>query len=130
MELLNVTDLHKSFGSLNVLRGVSLSVNKGDVIAVLGPSGSGKTTFLRCINFLEKADSGIMEFDGERYDLSAITRRQINAIRMRTGFVFQNYNLFRNKTALENVTEGLIVARHRSRKILQKLARTYKKDKK
>ena len=116
MELLNVTDLHKSFGSLNVLRGVSLSVNKGDVIAVLGPSGSGKTTFLRCINFLEKADSGIMEFDGERYDLSAITRRQINAIRMRTGFVFQNYNLFRNKTALENVTEGLIVARHRSRK--------------
>lgn len=111
MTLLEVKNLHKKFGSTVVLDGVSLSVNKGDVIAVLGPSGGGKTTFLRCINFLETADSGTLTFDGVEHDMAAITKKQIGEIRLHTGFVFQNYNLFRNKTALQNVTEGLIVAR-------------------
>lgn len=78
---------------------------------ILGPSGSGKTTLLRSINFLEKADQGIMEFDGLVLDLAKASGKEIAQIRKKTAFVFQNYNLFNNKTALENVTEGLIVGR-------------------
>ncbi len=109
--MLEIKNIYKSFGDLEVLKGVNLTVNKGDVIAILGPSGSGKTTLLRCINFLERADSGTMVFDNDTYDMHSATSKQIAAIRKRTGFVFQNYNLFANKTALGNVTEGLIVAR-------------------
>ena len=109
--ILKVDDIKKSFGDLSVLNGISLSVEKGDVIAVLGPSGGGKTTLLRCLDFLEKADSGRMTFNGKEYDLSTITKKEIREIRMHTGFVFQNYNLFSNRTALENVMEGLVVAR-------------------
>ncbi|MCI7280504.1 MAG: amino acid ABC transporter ATP-binding protein [Faecalibacterium prausnitzii] len=97
--------------ALHVLNGVDLSVEKGDVVAILGPSGSGKTTLLRCLNFLETADSGTLVFDGESFDLGRISRADIARLRKKTAFVFQNYNLFRNKTALQNVTEGLIVAR-------------------
>ena len=86
-------------------------INKGDVISIIGSSGSGKTTFLRCLNFLEKADEGELIFDGQTYDLKKMHKKQINEIRKKTGFVFQNYNLFRNKNVLQNVTEGLIVAR-------------------
>ena len=134
MAMLEIQDIHKSFYSyddkprfhlgpfprgsarrvastLNVLRGVNLTVEKGDVVAILGPSGSGKTTLLRCLNFLEPADSGRLVFDGETFDLGKITKADIARLRKKTAFVFQNYNLFRNKTALQNVTEGLIVAR-------------------
>ena len=96
---------------LPVLRGVDLTVEKGDVVAILGPSGSGKTTLLRCLNFLETADAGQLVFDGESFDLAHAGRTDIARLRKKTAFVFQNYNLFRNKTALQNVTEGLIVAR-------------------
>ena len=109
--MLEVKNVKKSFGGLQVLKGVSLSVNKGDVVAILGPSGSGKTTLLRCMNFLEMADEGQMTFDGEDFSMHSIPRRDIARLRKKTAFVFQNYNLFRNKTALQNVTEGLIVAR-------------------
>ena len=101
----------KGFGEQSVLRDVSLNVQKGDVVAILGPSGSGKTTFLRCLNFLERADGGTLRFAGEDFNLRTIRKRDIARIRMRTAFVFQSYNLFLNKTALDNVTEGLIVAR-------------------
>ncbi len=111
MALLTVKDLHKSFGGNEVLRGVSLTVEKGDVVSILGPSGSGKTTLLRCINFLEKADRGTISFDEKEYDLPAMTKGDISDIRKKTGFVFQNYNLFANKTALHNVTLGLTSAR-------------------
>lgn len=111
MALLEIHDIHKSFGDLNVLNGVDLTVNRGDVVAILGPSGSGKTTLLRCINYLEKADSGEMLFAGEKYDLAKADHREIAQLRKKTGFVFQNYNLFANKTALQNVTLGLTVAR-------------------
>ena len=97
--------------TLDVLRGVDLTVEKGDVVAILGPSGSGKTTLLRCLNFLEPTDSGSLTFDGETFDLSRISSADIARLRKKTAFVFQNYNLFRNKTALQNVTEGLVVAR-------------------
>ena len=93
------------------MHGIDLEVEKGDVVAIIGPSGSGKTTLLRCLNFLEKADGGRMTFAGETFDLAKISRKNVLSIRKRTGFVFQNYNLFLNKTALENITEGLIVGR-------------------
>lgn len=111
MAMLQINDLRKSFGKTEVLRGVNLTVNAGDVIAILGPSGSGKTTLLRCVNFLERADGGQLVFDGEEFDLNQASNRDVARIRRKTAFVFQNYNLFRNKTALQNVTEGLIVAR-------------------
>ena len=111
MAMLEIKNLHKSFGSLEVLKGVSLEVEKGDVVAILGPSGSGKTTFLRCVNFLETADQGEMIFDGEPFPLHGASKKNIARFRRKTAFVFQNYNLFRNKTAIQNVTEGLIVAR-------------------
>lgn len=109
--MLEVKGIEKSFDDLKVLRGVDLKVSKGDVVTVIGPSGSGKTTLLRCINFLERAEAGEMIFDDVRYRLNAMTRKEIAALRKKTAFVFQNYNLFRNKTALQNVTEGLVVAR-------------------
>ena len=101
----------KVISELPVLRGVDLTVEKGDVVAILGPSGSGKTTLLRCLNFLETADAGQLVFDGENFDLAHASRADIARLRKKTAFVFQNCNLFRNKTALQNVTEGLIVAR-------------------
>ena len=109
--MLEVKNIQKSFGGLEVLKGVDLQVNKGDVVAILGPSGSGKTTLLRCMNFLEMADEGQMTFDGEDFSMHSIPRRDIARLRKKTAFVFQNYNLFRNKTALQNVTEGLIIGR-------------------
>ena len=109
--MLEIKNIKKKFGSQEVLKGVDLTVNRGDVVAILGPSGSGKTTLLRCMNFLESADDGTMTFDGETYDLGQISKKDIGKIRRKTAFVFQSYNLFRNKTALQNVTEGLIVAR-------------------
>ena len=128
MAMLEIRDVHKSFhtyakpgvhpgifgrapkptSSLDVLRGVDLTVEKGDVVAILGPSGSGKTTLLRCLNFLETADAGKLTFDGETFDLAHADRASIARLRRKTAFVFQNYNLFRNKTALQNVTEGTL----------------------
>lgn len=114
--------LKKSFGQTDVLHDISLSVNKGDVIAILGPSGSGKTTLLRCLNFLEKADGGTMTFDDETIELHKASKRTIARIRKKTAFVFQNYNLFANKTALQNVTEGLIVGRKMPKDEANKIA--------
>ena len=110
-ELLKITGIRKSFDGAEVLRGVDLTVCRGEVVSIIGPSGSGKTTLLRCANFLERADAGTMVFDGKTYDLAHARTKEINDLRRCTGFVFQNYNLFRNKTALQNVTEGLVTAR-------------------
>lgn len=109
--MLRVKGIQKSFGDNEVLKSVDLEVNKGDVVVILGPSGSGKTTFLRCLNFLEHADGGQLEFDGINKPFQKINKREILQIRRKTAFVFQNYCLFKNKTVLENVTEGLITAR-------------------
>ena len=107
--MLQLKNVKKSFGGTAVLKDVGLTVEKGDVVALLGPSGSGKTTLLRIANFLETADAGEMIFEDEKLNLPAVGRKDAARIRSRTGFVFQNYNLFRNLTALENVTEGLRV---------------------
>ena len=134
--MLEIKQIRKSFGPLEVLRGVDLRVEQGDVVAILGPSGSGKTTLLRCVNFLETANSGTMTFDGETFQLDRMTRKDIARLRKKTAFVFQDYNLFRNKTALQNVMEGLIIARKMprdqaleiSRKALQKVGMADRED--
>ncbi len=105
--MLEIRDVRKSFDGQTVLDGISLDVEKGDVVAILGPSGSGKTTFLRCLNYLETADGGSMVFDGEHFDLHNAGKKDIARLRRKTAFVFQNYNLFLNKTVLQNVTLGL-----------------------
>ena len=106
---LEVRDVRKVFQGREVLKGLDLTVETGDVVAILGPSGSGKTTFLRCLNFLETADVGEMDFDDIHVSLPQAKRRDITLIRRKTAFVFQNYNLFLNKTVLQNVTLGLTV---------------------
>ncbi len=118
---MEVRELRKSYGSAEILKGLDLSVEKGDVTAILGPSGSGKTTLLRCLNFLEKADHGTFVFEGKSYDLARIRSSEIAEIRKDTGFVFQNYNLFANKTALDNVTLGLRVARRRGKEEAERI---------
>ena len=105
--MLDIRGVKKRFEGLEVLRGIDLTVEKGDVVAILGPSGSGKTTFLRCVNFLERADSGTLTFDGETVDMHTVKKKDIARLRKKTAFVFQNYNLFLNKTVLQNVTLGL-----------------------
>ncbi len=114
--MLEIRDVRKQFDSLKVLDGISFDVEKSDVVAILGPSGSGKTTMLRCLNFLEKADSGTMVFDGKRIDLSKATKAEIAELRKKTAFVFQSYNLFLNKTVLDNVTLGLTAGAGMKRK--------------
>ena len=109
--MLKIKDIYKSFGKTQVLKGLSLEVKKGEVTAIIGPSGAGKTTLLRCMNFLETAGSGEMDFDDLHLDLSKVSKKMMLQIRRKTGFVFQNYNLFANKTALENVMEGLVAVR-------------------
>ena len=109
--MLEIRNIHKSFGSTPVLGGIDLDVKQGDVIAIIGPSGSGKTTLLRCLNYLEHADEGTMVFDQETFAMNKISKKDIARLRKKTAFVFQSYNLFANKTALKNVTEGLIVGR-------------------
>ena len=108
--MLQVEHVAKKFGDRQVLEDVNLKVNQGDVVVILGPSGSGKTTFLRCLNHLEKADSGSLKLGDKDYDLGKLTKKDILEIRQKTAFVFQHYNLFANKTALENILEGLVIA--------------------
>lgn len=106
-----VKGLVKKFDGKEVVRGIDLTVENGNVIAVIGSSGSGKTTILRCIDFFEKADAGTLEFAGKTYDLNRMKKKDIHDIRMQTSFVFQSFNLFANKTALDNVMAGLVYAR-------------------
>jgi polar amino acid transport system ATP-binding protein len=107
--MIDVTDLVKRHGTTEVLRGVSLSVARGEVAAIIGPSGSGKSTFLRCLNGLEQFDAGCVLIDGMRLAAgigSTDSQRVCHAICRRVGMVFQSFNLFAHRTALENVMEG------------------------
>ena len=122
--MLKITNVHKSFKKKKILKGVVLTVNKGDVVVILGPSGSGKTTLLRTLAFLETADKGELEFDEIKTSLSNAHKKTILDVRKKIGFVYQNYNLFANKTALENVMEGLVIAR----KVPKEEAKTIAED--
>ena len=112
--LVRLENLHKSFGALEVLKGIDLEVNAAEVVVLFGRSGSGKSTLLRCINFLEDPTSGIVEVDGIRLGGGHRTRgkrEQIRQVRMRTGMVFQDFNLFPHMTALDNVIEGMVTVK-------------------
>ncbi len=121
--MIQIRDIHKTFGQNEVLKGVDLKVNKGEVVVIVGPSGSGKTTLLRCINFLERADTGEISIGDMHVQFSRATAREISTIRRRTAMVFQNYNLFNNKTALGNVMEGLVTARNVPKKEAEVVSR-------
>lgn len=120
--MLNVSNIHKRFGDNEVLKGIDLHVKKGDVIAILGPSGSGKTTFLRCLNFLERADEGEIILGDITTQFTKASKKDIINIRKRTGFVFQNYNLIITKTALQNVMEPLLVVQKKSKEEARRIA--------
>ena len=109
--MLEIKNIHKKFDDLEVLKGASIKVDAHQVVVILGPSGSGKTTLLRCINFLEHADQGQLVVGDTQVDFSSAKKREIREIRKKVGFVFQNYNLFANKTAIQNVMHGLIVVK-------------------
>lgn len=109
--VIQIKGVRKSFGKNEVLKGVSLDVKTGEVVVILGPSGSGKTTLLRCVNFLENADDGELTIGELSVRFRYAGKKDILTVRRRTAMVFQNYNLFSNKTAAENVMEGLVTAR-------------------
>jgi L-cystine transport system ATP-binding protein len=109
--MIEVKGLKKAFGQNQVLKGVDFHVDEGDVLALLGVSGSGKTTLIRCLNYLERPDEGLIRIDDRTVDACKATKKDIVALRKKTAMVFQTYDLFYNLNALQNVTEGLIVSR-------------------
>lgn len=134
--MIHLSNITKSFGRNQVLKGINLTVNKGEVVAILGPSGSGKTTLLRCLNYLEKPNDGAIVIDNFSVDCKKASKKDIHQLRQKTAMVFQQYNLFRHKTALENVMEGLLIvkklpkdeARSLSVELLQKVGLGEKLD--
>ena len=140
MTILETRDLRKVYGAgdteVRALDGVHLTVEKGEFVAVVGTSGSGKSTLLRCISFLQKADSGTIRFDDFEKDITKLRHNEIRALRMKMGYVFQNFNLFRNMTVRQNVLEGLITARGVDRaeaeqtadEMLEKVGMLHRKD--
>lgn len=110
--MIKVRNLKKNFGSLQVLDGISFDLEEGKVLAVIGPSGTGKSTLLRCLNYLEKPAEGIISIDDVVLDASKVQKNDIYRLRSCTAMVFQNYNLFKNKTALENIMAPLVSVQH------------------
>jgi len=123
--MIEITDLHKSFGKNEVLHGISLKIPQGSVTAVLGPSGSGKSTLLRCINMLETPQSGTLRLGQLQVDFASAHKKDILRLRQDTAMVFQAFNLFAHKTALENVAEGLIVVKKLPKKAALATAMQY-----
>ncbi|WP_110113846.1 amino acid ABC transporter ATP-binding protein [Bacillus sp. CGMCC 1.16541] len=121
--MIKITNLHKSFDQLQVLKGIDIEIEKGKVVVVIGPSGSGKTTFLRCLNVLEMPTSGSVEIDKQvlKFD-ERVTKKQVISFRRLTGMVFQSYNLFPHMTAIENVMEGPVMVKGTSKAEARKKA--------
>jgi L-cystine transport system ATP-binding protein len=109
--MIEIKDISKSFGKNAILKGMNVTIEKGEVVVILGPSGSGKSTFLRCINFLERADAGEISIGQTKVEFKKAKSKEILAVRRKTAMVFQQYDLFHHKSAIENVVEGLIIAR-------------------
>ncbi|MDR1637501.1 MAG: amino acid ABC transporter ATP-binding protein [Treponema sp.] len=134
--MIRLGNIHKSFGKNHVLKGVDLDVEDGEVTVIIGPSGSGKTTLLRTINFLERADEGEITVGDIHVQAKHVSKSQILSIRRKTAMVFQSYNLFRNRTALENVVEGPIIvqklnekkAREQGKQLLEEVGLADKLD--
>ncbi|AKN31747.1 amino acid ABC transporter ATP-binding protein [Clostridium carboxidivorans P7] len=121
--MIEIKEIHKSFGKNEILKGASIKVNKGEVVVILGPSGSGKTTLLRCINFLEKADEGELTVGDTKINFKDATKSDISKVRRQTAMVFQSYNLFHNKTVIGNVMEGLIIPRKVPKKEAEEISK-------
>ncbi|WP_086981851.1 amino acid ABC transporter ATP-binding protein [Vibrio aphrogenes] len=109
--MIKISNLHKTFGDTEVLKGVDIEIKKGEIIVIIGSSGTGKSTLLRCVNFLESPEQGIIEIEGTRVDSQHHSKADKLALRRKTGFVFQNYALFAHLTARQNIAEGLITVR-------------------
>ena len=109
--MIEVKNLQKSFHNNKVLQGIDFAIGDGEVIGIIGPSGTGKSTLLRCINRLETPESGELILDGTQIDLTGKSRSDLQLLRLSTGMVFQRFNLFEKKTALENVMEGLLIVK-------------------
>jgi len=129
--VIDVKGLHKSFGSLDVLNGIDQHFRKGECVAVIGPSGSGKSTFLRCLNLLETPTAGEIFFDGTQINAKGVN---INQVRQKMGMVFQHFNLFNNKTILDNITLapqccGLMNKEQAEKRAMELLARVGLTDK-
>ena len=118
MSIIQAHSIHKYFGNVHALRGVSINVEKGEVVVIIGPSGSGKSTLLRCINRLEEYDKGQIIIDGNSLD----DARNINIIRQEVGMVFQSFNLFAHLTVMDNITLAQRVVRKRAKGEAQKIA--------
>ncbi|ANB82639.1 amino acid ABC transporter ATP-binding protein [Bacillus velezensis] len=114
--MIQVRHIRKAFKDLTVLDGIDLEIKSGEVTAIIGPSGSGKSTLLRCLNLLERPDDGIIEIGDAKLNAASYSRKDVHKLRQQTAMVFQNYNLFKNKTALQNVTEALITAQKKPKK--------------
>lgn len=121
--MLEIKGIHKQFQGLEVLKGVDLFIEKGDIDVILGQSGSGKTTLLRCIDFLETPDQGEITIGDIHANYTHVSKKDIIRIRRKMSFVFQNYGLFKNKTALENVMLGLTVVRNVPKKEAEERAK-------
>lgn len=122
MSLIEIKNLRKKYKENVVLDGIDLSIKKGDVIGIIGPSGTGKSTLLRCINRLELPEAGRLQINGHEIDLSGQNKAGIQEIRKNTGMVFQQFNLFERKTALQNVEEGLLVVQKKTKEEAHKTA--------
>ena len=120
--MIRLEKIEKSFGSNHVLRGVDLTVQTGEVVSIIGASGSGKSTFLRTINFLEPADSGVITLDEIQVDAQKATKKEILQLCRNTAMVFQSYNLFQHRTALENVMEALTVVQGKPKEEARQIA--------
>lgn len=120
--MIEIRNVKKKFGTKVVLDGIDLTIEKGDVIAIIGPSGTGKSTLLRCIDRLEKPEEGELVLDGQTINLAQAGKKELIALRKKTAMVFQNWNLFSKKTALENVMEGLLVVKKMDRATSRKIA--------
>lgn len=117
-----IKGLKKKFGENEILKGISMTVEQGEVICIIGPSGSGKTTFLRCLNLLERPDAGSYALGSMNYALNRIGSKQRREIALKTAMVFQSYELFQHMTVLQNIIEGLIVPRKMNKKAAKAIA--------
>lgn len=113
--MLELKDIKLSYGNAQILNGVDLSINRGDVVSIIGPSGTGKTTLLKCINYLVRPASGTIKFDQIRMDYQRVDKTAVQAIRRRTGMVFQHFNVFKNMTVIQNVMDPLVVVQRKSK---------------
>lgn len=126
--MIKIANLHKKFDQLEVLRGINLEIQKGEVVATIGPSGTGKSTLLRCMNYLEQPEQGIISIGDVTVDAKTATAKEIKALHHQSAMVFQNYNLFKNMTVLQNILQPLVTVQKMPKEKALEEARSYLKQ--